>query len=211
MNMQAYFICIYMYVFIYSSYLYNGRYCATYSPFATPIPNPFYVRFFATKRWPIHISLSRVLCCLVSNWDNRRRWRVWGERSLALSFLCFGSIALVVAARLHAYSSCVQPILQNLAPAVSSTPLTPRLYLRLGFLETDWGGEVHADGLLMNALGRHTCKKRRENEVSQKEMLTWNTDQWDPADSTGSSGAGMALQNFPNWEKGPGLLYLCVR
>lgn len=144
-------------------------------------------------------------------WDNRRRWRVWGERSLALSFFCFGSIALVVAACLRTCSSCMQPILQNLALSVSSTPLAPRFYLRLGFLETDWGGEVHADGLLMNALGRHTCKKRRENEVSQKEMLTCNTDRWDPADSTGSSGAGMALQNFPNWEKGPGLLYLCVR
>lgn len=88
----------------------GGRYCVTYSPFDTPIPNLFYVLFFVPRRWSMYASLSRFLCWLVSYWVYLVRDNVQSptsdlegmpEKSEYLFFLCFGPTSLVVAAPFH--------------------------------------------------------------------------------------------------------------
>lgn len=160
-----YILCIYVYI---PPIYISGRYCVTYSPFGTPIPY-FLSYSLPTKRWSLYTSLPRFPCWLVSNWvypvrNNGRGWRV-GEKFGYLFFLCFGPISLVVAALFNTYSSCVQPLLQAPAPSASSAL---EMYLRLGFLETHWDGEMNADGLLRNALWIHTYKERRKAGMARR-------------------------------------------
>ena len=60
--------------------------CAIYSPFATPIVNPFYV-LLAPKRWPLCTSLVSLTCWLVfswvsNDWHRRKEARGWKEREV---------------------------------------------------------------------------------------------------------------------------------
>lgn len=143
-----------------------------------PLPFPIHFRSFAPNRWLLITHYPDLPCWLVSNWvcpvrDNGRGLKGGRrEKCGCLFFLCFSPIPLVVAAPCHTYSSCTQSLLQAPAP---SAPSAPEVYLRLGFLETDWDGEVHTDRLLRNALGRPTYK---ESRIDQKEKLTWDTVQW---------------------------------
>lgn len=159
-------ICTYLYI---PPVYISGKYCVTYSPFGTPIPNLFFVLFFAPKRWPLYTSLPSLFCWLVSNWvypvrDNGKGLEGKREKSGSLLPLLWPHIPGGSCTLPH-HSSCIRSLLQAPAP---SAPSALGIYLKIGFLETHWVGEVNADGLLRNALWIHTYKERRRAGLARR-------------------------------------------
>ena len=141
--------------------------CAIYSPFATPILNPFYV-LLAPKRWPLCTSLVSLTCWLVfswvsNDWHRRKEAGGWKEREVLVLLLSLFWLAPCPWWWLHT-STPKAPTCNPHSRLQHSAPSAPRMYLNLGFLKTDWDGEVQAHSLMRSILGDITLRNQRKQD-----------------------------------------------